>query len=298
LAFRRGTGTHNIQAFYSGDSIHSGSGLSPIFILLVNPATVVLSTSPIAVQTGQPVNASGVFLGLSVFDRASLIGGFPTIGATFGSATVTYLFYPNGKCTAGTSTFSSTFPVGLANNVHDSSPVTPDVTGDFSFNAVYNNDTQDNNRVTSACAPFTVVPAPGFTAGKLHWTHHLSLSKSASTQSWTAIVTNPLSTSANVVVRIVGSSTINPSLTFDVTCGAICVNTNLYASPTAAALAAGPHSVAAGTSSDSFSFNQAIPSSFVNQKLTFTATVYWQAAKISTLYIPGTSKSGSFAVVP
>jgi hypothetical protein len=56
-----------------------------------------------------------------------------------------------------------------------------------------------------------------------------------------------------------------------------------------------PVSVAAGTSSTSFSFNQLIPGSFVNQKFAFTETLYWAAG---TLYTPTNSKSGAFAVVP
>jgi hypothetical protein len=53
--------------------------------------------------------------------------------------------------------------------------------------------------------------------------------------------------------------------------------------------------VAAGTSSTSFSFNQLIPGSFVNQKFTFTATVYWTTG---TLYTASNTQSGAFAVVP
>jgi hypothetical protein len=52
--------------------------------------------------------------------------------------------------------------------------------------------------------------------------------------------------------------------------------------------------VAAGTSSFSFSFNQPIPGSFVNQKFTFTATLYWATG---TVYASSNSKSGAFAVV-
>src|SRR5207253_8845608 len=99
-----------------------------------------------------------------------------------------------------------------------SATVTPAAASSYSFNAIYSGDS-NNNAVTSACEPFTVVPAPTFTNGELHWTHHLSLSRNSNTQSWTAAVANPMSTSINVVVRIVGQSTTNPTHNFDVTCG-------------------------------------------------------------------------------
>jgi hypothetical protein len=95
------------------------------------------------------------------------------------------------------------------------------------------------------------------------------------------------------VVRIVGASTINPSLGFDITCGVTCVNTATGGVNLTPGLT--PVSVAAGTSSTSFTFNQLIPGSFVNQKFAFTATVYWTTG---TLYTPSNTKSGAFAVVP
>ena len=55
-----------------------------------------------------------------------------------------------------------------------------------------------------------------------------------------------------------------------------------------------PDPIAAGAKI-SFSFNQAISSSFANQKVTFTATLYWATG---TLYTRSNPKSGSFAVVP
>jgi hypothetical protein len=218
-----------------------------------------------------------------------LTGGFPSTGVT---GTVTYALFPNSGCLAGTGTAVSTVTVGPSNNVPDSTPVTPAAVGSHGFNAIFSGDV-NNNAVTSACEPFTVVAAPAFTAGTIHWTRHLSLSKTSSTQSWTAVVANPLSTNAELVVRIVGVSTINPSLTFDVTCGVTCVNTasggvNLTPGLT-------PVTVPAGTASFSFSFNQLIPGSFVNQKFTFTVALYWATG---TLYTPSNSKSGAFAVVP
>src|SRR5437660_1002123 len=227
-------------------------------------ATMLSCSSPAAVGTASTCTAT-------VTDTA-------TTGATSPTGQVTF-------STDGSGSF------GPANNVPASATVTPAAASSYSFNAVYSGDS-NNNAVTSACEPFTVVPAPSFTAGKLHWTHHLSLAKSASTQSWTAIVTNPLSSPVEVLVRIVGASTINPSNTFDVTCGVTCVNTASGGVNSTSGLT--PLPVDLHTSSLSLSFNQAIPSGFANQKFTFTATLYWTTG---TVYSASNSKSGAFAVV-
>ena len=289
-----GTGTTAISVIYGGDTIHSG-GTDP-FNVNVNPASAALSSVPINDQTGSPVDPAGVPQGIPVHDQAIMIAGtgFPVEGACSvpGTCTLTYTWYSGGVC-SGTGTLVGVVTIRPANDVPGSPSVTlsaPTSPTVYSFNAVYNNDTLDNNRVSS-CTSFTVLPAPHFTAGKLHWTHHLSLSKSASTQSWTAIVVNPLSSSVKLVVRIVGISTTNPGNSFDVTCGVTCVNTasgGVNATPGLT-----PVTVGAGVST-SFSFNQ-IVSGFNNEKVSFTATLFYATG---TIYTHSDSKSGAFAVVP
>jgi hypothetical protein len=289
-----GSGVHHIGAIYLGDTVHSGNSTlseGKQFSLTVAPASVTVSTQVKVDQTGFPVNATtGVAQGLPVHDEVIMFHGWQLTGV---DGTVTYTLYPNTVCTAGTGTVVSTVGVLPQNDIVPPSASVAPLAGSYSFQATFNNVTLNNNRITSACEPFTVTPSPSFTAGKLHWTHHLSLSKSASTQSWTAIVSNPLSSGVKLVVRIVGVSTINPSLAFDITCGVTCVTTASGGVSLTSGLT--PVSVAAGTSSTSFSFNQIIPGSFVNQKFTFTATVYWTSG---TLYTASNSKSGAFAVVP
>jgi len=257
----------------------------------VQPATPSIATAVIVDQTGEPVNATtGVPFGLTVHDTVIFNGGYPVTGAT---GSVTYTLYPNGVCTAGTGTVVSTVPVGQADNVPNSASVMPAV-GTNSFNARYTPDVNNNFAVTSACEQFTVTASPSFASGKLHWTHHLSLSKSANTQTWTAIVANPLSSSVKVLIRIVGSAANgNPSLTFDITCGVTCVNTASGGVNFTTGLT--PVTVAAVASWFSFNFNQPFGSNSQNQKFTFTATLYWATG---TLYTHSDSKSGSFAVVP
>src|SRR5438552_974191 len=284
------TGTHSIDATYSGDpGVHTGSSASTFF-LTVSKATPSVSTGVVNDQTGVAPPAAGVPVGTSLHDIVVMNGGYPVTGV---SGTVTYTLYPNSKCTAGTGTVVSIRNVGASNNVLGSASVTPANTGStaltYSFNAVYSGDS-DNSAVTSACEQFTVLPAPVLT--HLHWTHHLSLAKSSNTQSWTAIVSNSFTTSVNVVVRIQGFSATNPFLAFDVTCGVTCVTTDSGGVNSTPGLT--PVSVPAGTSSLSFSFNQAIPLSFQNNKFSFTATLYWT---LGTVYTPSSTKSGAFAVV-
>jgi len=282
-----GSGIHPISVIYGGDTIHSGS--TDPFNIVVLPATPIIATIIIVDQTGQPLNATiGVPFGLPVHDNVVFLGGYPVTGAT---GSVTYRLYPNGACTTGTGTVVSTVPVGAGNNVANSASTMPPV-GSNSFDATYTPDVNNNVVVKSSCEQFTVTASPSFTAGKLSWTHHLSLSKTSSTQAWTAKVANPLSTSVRVVVRIVGQSTTNPAHTFDVTCGVTCVNTAGGVNFTPGLT---PVTVAAGASSFSFNFNQPISGTFANDKFAFTATLYWATG---TLYTSSDSKSGAFAVVP
>ncbi len=277
-----GTGISHIGANYSGDTVHLGSTAS--FALNILRSTPIVASFPIIDQTGLPIPSTGVPQGVPFHDALLMIGGYPVTGAP---GTVTYTLFPNNACTTGTGTVVSTVNVGSSDNVPSSAPVAP-VAGSYSLDAFYLAGANNYN-VTSACTVFTVTSAPSL--GHIHWTHHLSLSRSANTQSWTVGVSNPLSTSAKVVVRIVGGSTINPSLNFDVTCGVTCVNTlggvNITPGLT-------PVTVAAGASA-SFSFSQPLSASFVSQKVSFTMTLYWTSG---TLYTSDGSSSGSFAVSP
>src|SRR2546426_1181645 len=264
----------------------------------LDPTTTMVScSSPAAVGTASTCTAT-------VTDTATPGATNPTGQVTF-STDGSGSFSPANPCTLSslgsdqancvvsytpTSVGSGTHNIGASypgDSVHAASTATP-----FAL-TVTNSTPSLTTVVNSTVAPLgTVVPAPSFTAGKLHWTHHLSLAKSASTQSWTAIVTNPLSSPVEVLVRIVGASTINPSNTFDVTCGVTCVNTSSGGVNSTPGLT--PVPVDLHTSSLSISFNQAIPSSFANQKFTFTATLYWTTG---TVYSASNSKSGAFAVV-
>ena len=292
-----GTGTTHITGIFDTNTIehdptHTGSTGS--FTMTVVAASPVLSTGVIVDQNGLPPPAGAVQTGQSVHDVANMVpgSGFPVQGV---SGSVQYRLFANSGCTGTVFTVEGTFAVLANNNVPPSSSSGPLAAGGYGFSAVYTPNTADNTPVTSACEPFTVTAYPGFTSGKLHWTHHLSLSKSANVQSWTAIVNDPLSVGVQVVVRIIGSSAINPSLTFDIVCGVVCVNTPRAGVNAINATQVGLISVGAGATV-SFSFSQSINTAFANNKVTFTATVFWTSNGVD--FTQGTSKSGAFAVVP
>jgi len=82
-------------------------------------------------------------------------------------------------------------------------------------------------------------------------------------------------------------------MTIDVICATTCADISQGFDNAAAA--AGPITVAAGATV-SFSFNQPISNAFANQKISFTATVYWTTG---SGYLKGSGQqNGSFAVVP
>src|SRR5260370_22454268 len=207
------------------------------------------------------------------------LGGFTgsvTLANSIVPSGVAVIFVPNPTVAGASSTSTMTIFVGALAGTS------------FSFNVTGTSGTFSHSVAISV----TVTPALSLT--KIHWTHHLSLSKTANgTQTWTVIVANPLTTSANVVVRIVGSSTISPSLTFDVTCGATVVNTGPGGVNSTPGLT--PVSVAAGTASFSISFGQPMSSALVNQKVTFTTTLYWTTG---TFYNRSNSISDAFTIVP
>jgi hypothetical protein len=100
------------------------------------------SATTIATQVQGLTNGSAV-AGTSVSDSATVTGASPT-------GTVTYHFFTNGTC-AGASTDQTTAVGGPS-----SSQLLP--VGSYSYSAQYNGDL-NNQPSTSACEPFSVVPA-------------------------------------------------------------------------------------------------------------------------------------------
>jgi len=135
------TGPYSFQAVYGGDSNNNGgtSGCEP---LTVNPITGV------AVSTTLSSNAPVV--GSSVSDSAALSG------AISASGTVTYTVFANSACTPSGTVVSVT---SVTNGVvPSSSAVIFNATGQYSFQAAYSGDS-NNNPATSPCEPLTVQKA-------------------------------------------------------------------------------------------------------------------------------------------
>ena len=207
--------------------------------------------------------------GASAYDTAVVTGSSPT-------GTVTYSFFTNGTCSAGS---SSTSTVTLSGgSVPASSTVGPLGTGSYSFDAAYSGDS-GNLASTSACEPFSVAQAPTtFTASA-----------------------NPTSTTYGNTVQL--SATGLPSdatgtvtFTNDADSSTLCTATvsSGSASCTTAALPPGSYSVTAtysgdsnylgSTASTSFTINQA-PTSFTASANPTSAT-FGQTVQLSESGLP------------
>jgi hypothetical protein len=102
--------------------------------------------------TGQPWTGIET-TGAAAYDTATVSG----TGGSVPTGTLTYTFFQSGSCQGGGSTETVTLVDG----------VPPDATttaalgaGAYSYDAVYNDDGNDNPSAVSSCEPFTVNPAP------------------------------------------------------------------------------------------------------------------------------------------
>jgi len=118
--------------------------------------------------------------------------------------------------------------------------------------------------------------APILTAGKLHWTHHLSLLKSGGVQTYTAIITNPATNDWFVQVHISG--------TFDT--GAPFIGQS------------GVVLLPAGTTNKNIVFSIVVPASATGLRISFTASVMYGTTASSLPFLSPVTKSGTFGVVP
>ncbi len=132
------TGSFSFNAFYSGDANNNGA-TSPCEPLTVNKASPTISTS---------LSPTSITVSFSTKDSATLSGGYKASGI------VTYESFAGSTC-AGPSTTVGT-PVTVTNGVvPNSASQTFSVAGSYSWNAIYNGDT-NNNGATSTCELLTV----------------------------------------------------------------------------------------------------------------------------------------------
>ena len=272
-----GTGTHHIGAAYSGDLRHAPS-VAPAFSLSITLAagdfSLTLASTSLIIPAG-----SAAYDVLTVASLSGFTGSVTLANSTVPRGVVVE-FVPNpAVVTSAVASATSNIMVLVDSTV---------VTG-TSFNLIVTGTSGFLVHTVSVGVAVTGPMTPTLVQGKIHWTHHISLSKVSAIQVWTAMVGNPLPTNINVLVRVVGLSAVNPSLGFDITCGTICVNT--VGSPNSTPGLA-PVSVLPVTKCFAFTFNWNV-SSFINQKVAFTATLYWTTG---TFYNSSNSKSGSFVV--
>jgi hypothetical protein len=128
--------------------------------------------------------------------------------------------------------------------------------------------------------------------GHLSWSHQLSSNDetAVSSQRWRATVFNPQKSLVNVLVRIMGISTTNQAVAFDIVCGKICVATSGGSVETTPGVR--PVSIEAGQSAR-LKFDYHLGSAFRGQTVRFIATLYWET---NTSYVEGNSISGLFSV--
>jgi hypothetical protein len=131
------TGGFSFQASYSGDANNTPltSACEPVTVNKTSPTLATLLSS------------NSITVGKTVSDSATLTGSFEAGG------TVTYSVFAGNICTAPGKIVSIVTVIGGV--VPNSRSVTFNSTGDFSFQAVYSGDA-NNNGATSQCEPLTV----------------------------------------------------------------------------------------------------------------------------------------------
>jgi hypothetical protein len=191
---------------------------------------------------------------------------------------VTGGFVPNPVSVAAGATNTSNLTISVLSTVPTGTVFTFNVTG-----------TSSGLSHTTGLITVTVgvQQQPFFAEDDLHFIHHLSLSKHPAGQTYTANVTNPVSIDVSVLVHIVGTSQVDPFLSFDIWCGTVCAS-----SPSAANAVTIP----AGTNL-AFSFTQPPDQLFANNRYSWTATLFWGTVGTTPSTDSGSTASGSFRVV-
>jgi len=135
-------GNYSWNAMYNGDSNYAASPVSACEPFSISKGSTSVVTTLIGVTEG-----SAPF-GSMVNDSAAVTPVPPIFTLT---GTVTYSFFTNGACTG---TPASTFTVAVGSN---SPAVGPLSAGNYSFNAVYNGDSNYAASSVSGCEPFKVI---------------------------------------------------------------------------------------------------------------------------------------------
>jgi hypothetical protein len=247
----------SITAQYGGDASFNGS-TSPALTQIVNPVTVnnpPTITAPSTESATVGTTLSFTVTGADTLDPKENV----TLTATGLPAGATFTSVP-GNPTSGTFTWT---PIsgqgGLVVTV--TFTATDNGTGSLSM---------------TAHTVITVAPEPvRFFAGKLSWTHHLSLAKVANTQTWTAKITNPNVITVYAQITIIGVDGTGIA-GFTAQSAVITMTAGASLTPT---------------------ISQSFTSTDIGTKFHFTATILWGTSPTALTNPGGNTKSGAFAVV-
>jgi hypothetical protein len=151
-------GTYYWTVSYAGDTNNApvaegchGSGGTPVTpeSSVVSKASTTTITQVVDESTGTAPSGSQP-AGTAFHDTAVVTGG---TGANTPSGTVTYTYFTNGTCTPTGTTQNVTLAGGVVPNSASTGPLGP---GNYSYDAVYNGDSNNAPSATSSCEPFSV----------------------------------------------------------------------------------------------------------------------------------------------
>jgi hypothetical protein len=154
-------GTYSYDATYNGDSNYLPDQQSTCQTFSVGQATPTVTVAANDVATEAPWLGTEV-TGASAYATAEVTGIEPFTP----TGTMSFALYDNGTCSGDP---AQTWPPPTADGGlgGSSGPTQPLAGGTYSFVAGYNGD-GNYLPATSACAPFTVLPAPSIASGVVH----------------------------------------------------------------------------------------------------------------------------------
>jgi hypothetical protein len=249
--------THSITAAYQGDGNFLTSTSAPLSQVVNNqpvnnPPTITAPPTESA-TVGMPL--SFTVTGADTRDPTDIVTltvtGLPT-GATFTSVP--------GNPTSGTFTWT---PISGQGGL----VVTVTFTATDNGSPVLSTPAQ--TIISVALEPVS------FFGGKLSWTHHLSLAKSANMQTWTAKIINPNSITVYAQITIIGVDGTGTA-GFTARSAVITMTAGASLTPT---------------------ITQSFTSTDIGTKFHFTATIAWGTTPTALTSAGGNTKSGAFAVV-
>ena len=146
-------GAYSYDAVYNGDGNYNPSPVSACEPFTVGTAPTNVVNVVFSEQTGLAWSGTET-AGGKADDRASLVGVVPGFVPT---GTATYSYFANGTC-GGTSVWTDTVSLNSAGAIPNSNATDPLGAGTYSFEVIYNGDSNYAASAASACQAFVVTP--------------------------------------------------------------------------------------------------------------------------------------------